>query len=504
MGCTFVLKIFVGLLKNYSMNKLKIAVVLLSVLLVLQTLIFISFTLYNNDRNFRNFIDNTLMNSFKVDKLETNQSVTLNDIVSYRIYGDVKDDVVYSVKFLSNYTLLFGSKEGKHDLDLWLIEIDDTGSVVREITFDQGGNEVGINLDSVDNEIYLSSEVSWKQGRGDVWFLKLTNFHVEWDFAIAGNDNESYPVIKFLSDGTLVGAFSSKTPHSNSVSLCLFHIRGSDFSNIICFESPISQVPISIVEVSNSYWVIGETKSFSFGESDIFVASFSKEDELKWFKIYGTKFFESPTGVIATGDGVLISVSSKLFSLIKLDFDGNIVWVENYKKGSVSQFFVDGENLFAAGTMYDPYSSKNMFIFKRGEDVFWEDFFSFSYNEVPIGMFVKSNTIYLIGNSYNDATKKDVWFVRLRTLTNLYVSNSVSNLLSIDTNMVMVKEISPGVTKFLVSSTNSEIFNVFSKYSLPKGIKSRFESEIRFKKSLERSKKSIKEKKSVNKLKKVK
>ncbi|MGC8870234.1 MAG: hypothetical protein ACP5PT_03990 [Brevinematia bacterium] len=482
------------------MNKLKILVFFLFALLVIQTLVFIFFVWYNNDKGFRKFIDKNLIAYLRGGEITTNQVPTLNDIVSYRIYGDLKDDVVYSVKFLSNYTLLLGSKEVKNNTDLWLIAIDDSGSVIKDLTFDEGREEIGLSLDCFGEDIYLSSEVNWGKAKGDVWFLKLTNFAVEWDVAIVGSDNESYPVIKYLSDESIVCAFSSKTPYSNSVSLSLFHIKQGDFTNIKSFESPISQVPIAIVEVSNGYWIIGETKSFSFGESDIFVASFSKDDELKWFKIYGTKFFESPVQAMVVDDGVLISVSSRIFSLMKLDFDGNVVWIKNYSKGSISQFFVDNDYLIATGTIYDPYSYKNMFVLKEGKDVFWEDFFSFSYDEVPNGIFSKSNVVYLIGNSYSDVTKKDVWFVKLKNLTNIYMSNSVSNFYFVDTNKLMVKDILPSFTNFLVSSTNESVFSVISKYSLPNNLASRFERELKAKKLKEKSKKKKTKKSSIKDL----
>lgn len=485
------------------MNRLKFVVAFLSILLFIQTVLFISLALYYNDKNFRKFVDTNILNPRKEETTQTNR-ILINELFSYRIYGDIKDDSIYHEKLVKDKSYFAGSKVRKNNLnDIWFFVVDRDGSVVKEMTVGKDDlDEVGLSFDVNNDIIYLSSEIYTKNEKS-VYLVRITNFSVEWDLVIKSVARKDIsPVVKTLKSGDVVLSFSTEGIISNVLSLAVVRIsKNGDFTNITVLTGSIKETPIGIVEFDNSeYWIVGESKSFGFGETDILVVSF-KDDKLNWIKVYGTKFAETPNFVLKVDDGVIISTPARHFSLVKVLTNGDVEWVKTYKNGSISSLFKFGDSFFATGTIFDPYTANNIFVFETDTNfnIRWEEFYSFSYDEMPYGISVDSNFIYISGTMYNDKTLRDVWFVKLKRLTNVVISNAMSNLTEYTGEFLSKNVENVSITNIYISSTNTSIFSISSFYSMPKGIKERFEKEQLAKKKLEKSKKKVKGKRKKTK-----
>ncbi|MEN2998428.1 MAG: hypothetical protein ABDH28_05275 [Brevinematia bacterium] len=480
------------------MVKLKLTVVLLSVLLIFQTIAFVLFGLYYNDKNFRSFVEKGVFPVvFGSTQTTSTNSLQINEVYSYRIYGDENEDNLSVIRFERDKSYFLGSKSKGGSEDIWFFAVDRDGIIVKDIFLGKKGeNEVGTSFDTSGNTIYLSGEVAdvVKKVSG-IWVVKLTNFSPEWDILLRGGGRNTSPVVKKLSGEDVVVAFSSQAITSNALSLGLVRIsKYGDFSNVLIFPGSSRETPISVVELTNGdCWLIGESKSFGFGETDIFIVSIGKDGRVKWFKVFGTKFAESPSSAVSLGDGVVVSTSAKHFSLLKINLDGKIEWVKKYLNGSISSLHLLDKNLIATGTIFDPYSPNNIFIFEANEnfEILWEESYSFSYDETPYAVFADKNFIYVGGTSYNDKTLRDIWFVKLKRATNVTTAKVTNTLVEYSGEINQVDVPLDIVTNISISSTNRVVFDVSSVFGLPLGLKNRFEKE-KMSKKLEEKKKRTK------------
>ncbi|MCX8028736.1 MAG: hypothetical protein N2712_01950 [Brevinematales bacterium] len=482
------------------MFKWKLAVVILSILLVIQTVLFISFSLYYNDRNLKKFIDEIILP--KKEKLTTNDIMQINEIFSYRVYGDISDDNLYYSKFVKDKFYFLGGRVSKNGFnDIWFFNVDRDGSIVSNMMLGKDKyDEVGLSLDVYKDFVYITSELQ-NPGRNinGVWILKLTNMVPEWDILIRTASKSVSPICKVLKSGDVILSFSTTSLISNILSLVVIRVsKSGDFRKALVISGTLKETPVRIVEFnSGKYWIIGESKSFGFGETDIFIVSFATNDEIEWFKVYGTKFAETPNYVLQLDDGVIVTTSARHFSAIKIDTNGNIIWTKIYKNGSISSIFKFQDSLFATGTIFDPYSYKNIFVFEADYNlnIKWEEFYSFSYDEMPYEIFVETNFIYVLGTMYNDKTQRDVWFVKLKRMTNLVMSNSISNVQEYS-GEILVKDVSDFTfTNILISSTNDSIFEISSIYNLPSSISERFKIEREVKRKTDKKKSTGRKKK---------
>lgn len=482
------------------MLRLKVLVVVLSLLLVVQTIVFVLFGLYYNNRSFRNFVDKEVFSVFFREARSTNTNeVRVTEICSYRIYGGSSDDNLSVVKLFGGGKYFLGSVVRDGLEDIWLFEVDEDGVVVREVFLGKRGeNEVGTGIDVHNGSVYVVGEVyAGKGDAGKMWIVKMSNFLVEWDVVLKGRSKVASPVVERLSSGEVIVAFSTAVTVTNAFSLCVARIsREGDVVDVVVFPGKVKETPLAILELTNGeYWVVGESKSFGLGETDIFVVSFSSKGKVRWFKVFGTKFAESPSSAVVVGDGVVISTSAKHLSLIKLNLDGNIEWVKSYRNGSVSSVCRSGENLIVTGTVFDPYSPNNVFVFEADKSlrVLWEETYAFSYDETPYGVFSENGFIYIGGTSYNDKTLRDVWLVKLKKVAGADTSNFrlISSLVDYTNEVIQTNIPVEIATNVFISSTNEGLFEVRSIYGLPSGLKARFEKEQLAKKLEEKKKGKI-------------
>jgi|GEM_PF-3154665 len=476
--------------------KLKI-VIILSILLVIQSLLFVSFILYYNDKNFKGFVDENVFSKKSKSVNNEKETAEVNDIYFYKTFGSKDNENVYNFKVIDDKIFIVGSKESQSRSSLLLLNFDVLGNIANEFYLGyKSTNFEGISITTFQSNLLVGGDVTVDQN-SDIYLSLISNDSILWDIVLGSDKSEISPVVSTLKDGNVFIAFGTKCLNNDAYELAFTTLdKSGDIKNLHVMRGGVKDLPIAIVELSNRIWVIGETKTFGNGASDILIISFSNYF-VEWVKTIGTKDFESPTSALVQNDGVLISVNSPRFSVLKLDFDGNIKWVKRYKKGSVVAITSVSNGILAIGPIADPYSINNLFLLETDSEfnVTTEEFFSFNYNELPVGVWGDGIYTYIIGTSYFDATKNDIWIVKLKKITNIYMSNAQENIETFTNTVLSVSNINVEITNFTISSTNRSPFYLYSIHGLPTSLDKRFkEEEEEFKKLNKKTKRKKKSK----------
>jgi len=309
--------------------KLKVAVIVLSILAVLQFILFVSSILYYNDKNFKKFVDENIFGKRRDRSSRLAEGGTkINDIYFYKTLGGKENENVYSFKITNDKIFITGNRENKNRTELLLLSLDSSGNLYEELYLGRGNtNFEGTTLAVFQSNILVAGDLT-VESNSDIYLVLISNSVPVWDIVIGSERNEISPVVSTLRDGKVVIAFGTKALNGNAYELAFTVMnKKGDIKDISVIRGGVKDLPTAVLEVSNKVWIIGETKTFGFGASDILIVSLSNYF-IEWVKVIGSKDFESPMSAISVDDGVLISVNSPRFSVLKVDFDGNIKWVK--------------------------------------------------------------------------------------------------------------------------------------------------------------------------------
>jgi hypothetical protein len=477
--------------------KLKVAVIVLSILAVLQFILFVSSILYYNDKNFKKFVDENIFGK-RQDRSSrlAEGSTKINDIYFYKTLGGKENENVYSFKITNDRIFITGNRENKNRTELLLLSLDSSGNLYEELYLGRGNtNFEGTTLAIFQSNILVAGDLT-VESNSDIYLVLISNSLPIWDIVIGSERNEISPVVSTLRDGKVVIAFGTKALNSDAYELAFTVMnKKGDIKDISVIRGGVKDLPTAILEVSNKVWIIGETKTFGFGASDILIVSLSNYF-IEWVKVIGSKDFESPMSAISVDDGVLISVNSPRFSVLKVDFDGNIKWVKRYRNGNVTAMTQVSNKILSIGPIANPYSINNLFILETDTEFnpTVEEFYSFNYNELPVGVWSDGTYTYIVGTSHFEATKNDIWIAKLKKMTNIE-SVEVQTNVELVTNLILsVSNINVEVTNFIVSYTNQYPFYLYSISGLPDALSERFEKEKELKKLMEKKGKKKKKK----------
>ena len=133
------------------------------------------------------------------------------------------------------------------------------------------------------------------------------------------------------------------------------------------FGGPLFDAALSSVELPDkSFLTLGWTRSFSFGNRDLYLIKTDSLGNLIWQKHYGTTFLDGGTGITKTSDGNYLLAGYKGNSstglvdawLLKIDTSGSILWQKTLTNSGEAEIWwarelVDG-TIVGAGSKSNP------------------------------------------------------------------------------------------------------------------------------------------------------
>lgn len=322
-----------------------------------------------------------------------------------------RSDESYTIGFTTTSTNgVFSGNKGLIDWYFTKYEKDETVSVNRIL----GGSmtEELSNLNENTDKTYLAigttnssdGNISGYKGGGDCWMTKLvSNCNIQWRKCIGGTkaDTGKYAIQDSNGKYLIIGSTESNDGDfsSNAGGSDFFFIR-TDLNGIFeltkTFGGSGNDVPVSIIQVSDGYIIIGNSTSTTLsgsnnnGASDILVIKVDNSGTQQWTKFYGGSNDDFAISAILTADNnILISGTSNSsngdltgnkggsdFWLLKIFNSGNIQWSKNYggsgnetggrvvEMKNVNNYFMIGTTNSNNGDISSPKGGKDVFVIR--------------------------------------------------------------------------------------------------------------------------------------------
>jgi len=210
-----------------------------------------------------------------------------------RSFGGAGEDAARSVTQLPGGDYIIAGKTTSFkavDNDIYILRVDPLGNLVWQRNYGGGGADDAAQVINVSGGlIVVGSSSSTRTGQRDIYLMKIkSDGQLVWDKLLGGNDYEDGSGVVELPDGGLA--------------------------------------------------VIGTTKSYGAGSSDIYLIRLNSEGETLWEKTYGGPYLDHGSALALTPDnGFLILGWTKSygegredFYLIRTDSTGRIIWQRTY------------------------------------------------------------------------------------------------------------------------------------------------------------------------------
>ena len=230
-----------------------------------------------------------------------------------KILGGKKDDVVYSLIDIGNDEYIAVGNTASYASgasDAWLLKMNKEGELLWNITI--GGAQFDIGRDVImtsDNGFMIVGETSsYGEGWNDVWLVKLDqNGSVVSNNTYGGSANEAGKSIIETDDGYLLVGTSESFGN-----LVEGYIVNVDLEGNLEWEKTYGGASDdyieSITKTEEGYIAVGYTTSTGTGESDVWVFSISLTGELLEETFYGGSLRDRVYQIEPTSDGGYVLV----------------------------------------------------------------------------------------------------------------------------------------------------------------------------------------------------
>jgi hypothetical protein len=207
-----------------------------------------------------------------------------------KTYGTHGYDWGYDIQKTNDGSFIFTggtdtSLEGEHILDIGLVKISEDGIIEWDKTYNKLKSgwywDEGYGVESTSDGGYVIAGVAhakgWSEsGEGDAWIIKTDdNGNKEWDILIGGSKCDSFSTVKQTLDGGYIvsGWTYSYGAGDCDIWLAKFDSQGKELWDITLGGEEYEWSMFHTVQeaLDNSYIVMGETKSFGPGGSDVFI-----------------------------------------------------------------------------------------------------------------------------------------------------------------------------------------------------------------------------------------
>ena len=308
------------------------------------------------------------------NSIQLHNSSASTELTFYTWGGSGSEDAYDIAADSSNNSYVVGCTNsfGAGDYDFCLIKFNSSG-VEWNRTFggiysDRGNSIV---LDSFDNIYITGYTKSFGAGGSDIWVLKINSTGVlEWNHTWGGIYDESGQriAIDSLNDVYVTGYTSSFGEGGLDMCLVKFNSSGVVWNHTCGGSDKDQGFGVTLDQLGNAY-VVGETKSFGTGKTDIYLVKFNSSGMI-WNYTWGCVEDDHGREIIYNPSGDLyvaghydqppncytppdIGPIHQALGLIKFNSEGiyqwNSTWKEGYLDYSYGMVMDSSGNAYIAG-----------------------------------------------------------------------------------------------------------------------------------------------------------
>ena len=236
-------------------------------------------------------------------------AITSTDLLYYT-WGGSGGEAAWDIAIDSSnnsYVVGFTNSFGVGDYDLCLIKFNSSGIEWNQ-TFGGIYGEFGrsIVLDSLDNIYITGSSESYGTGGSDIWLLKINSTGgVEWNHTWGGlYDDFGWSVaLDSLNNAYVTGSTNSFGEGGSDMCLVKFNSTGVVWNYTCGGIDRDLGFGVTLDPLGNAY-VVGETKSFGLGKTDLFLVKFNSSG-MVWNYTWGCADYDVGTEIIYSPSGDL-------------------------------------------------------------------------------------------------------------------------------------------------------------------------------------------------------
>ncbi len=216
---------------------------------------------------------------------------SIGNLLWSKTYGGINDDKAFCVKQTTDSGYVIAGQTnsfGAGNADAYLIKTDANGDTLWTKTFGGGFNDFAFFVQQTSDTGYIitGQTISFGAGNSDVYLIKTDTIgNLIWSKTFGGTNVDVGHSVEQTSDG--------------------------------------------------GYIIAGNTTSFGFSNSHVYLIKTNSSGNLIWSKILSTLYSFSIQQT--TDGGYIIAGSSIDIDLIKTDSTGNLLWIKSFGGGSIDR-----------------------------------------------------------------------------------------------------------------------------------------------------------------------
>ncbi len=264
---------------------------------------------------------------------------------------DKWSDFIETIHVTKDSTYIILGETNPHGTDrfnIWLVCINNQGKELWNKTFGGKKNDWCVDIQQTSESGYIISgnTRSYGAGKSDIWLIKIDSEGQEqWNRTFGGRKDDFCETILQTSDGGYILLGNTKSYGAGKYDIWLIKIDSEGIEQWSrLFGGRKDDFCETILQTSDGgYIILGNTKSFGNGKSDVWLIKLDCDGEELWNSALGSEENMWGEGIIQTSDnGFIIVGEIKLYNdidvlLIKTDSSGEEQWNSKFAMSLFSE-----------------------------------------------------------------------------------------------------------------------------------------------------------------------
>ncbi|MGB9788227.1 MAG: hypothetical protein ACPLVD_05330 [Dictyoglomus turgidum] len=246
-----------------------------------------------------------------------------------------------------------------------------------------------------------------------------------WEKVYGGPKSEKgYGIVK-VEDGYLLGG---ETTSLGSGGKDIYLLKIDKDGNKV-FEKaiggPKDDYSFSMIEGKDGYFIVGATRSFGAGNSDVYVVKVNGNGDILWQKTYGGRGFEEGWRIVKDNEGnyIIVGRTNSFGSgqydlyLIKIDENGNLLWERAYGR-EMSEYGYgvcnDEDGYVAVGITNSFSEGQDIYVIKvdKNGNLLWEKIYGGKGYDYAYDITNGDDGYLIVGNSNSFSDSVDLYVLK--------------------------------------------------------------------------------------------